>query len=846
MKIDILVLQRSIANEYSFNRLYIDPIRRVLSSNVEKINQAKVFYPDGAKKVSAKDKKEWLEHVKDKLDNFDIILCSDGDYFKTLAGTSKAEGTIGMIYDSNYTSAKILYIPSVTACNFHPDKNLPKIDITIESLDKFTKNQYEVIGSNIIHSFNHPKTVQEIQQALEQLHQYPMLSLDIEAKSLKFSEAGIYTIGFAWDKHNYICFPVDASDNPIEVRQLLKDFIVNYKGKFIIHKSNYDITVLNYVLFQEEDLGNIKGQVEGLNTFFGSDNQRIEDTLIITYLATNSCAGNTLGLKELASEFAGDWAVDVKDVTKVNLDDLLTYNGIDCLSTWYVYEKYYPIMVQDEQEDLYKSFMLETLKNNIRCQLNGLPIEPRAVKKFSQELNQEREQLLTKLLSYKEISEAQYLIAEETTKNRNSKLKTKVTTIEDNLQDFNFGSNKQLAVLVYEVMGLPVIETTPTKEPACGKKVFQKLINHTENQTYKDILQALCDLADVDKIQSAFIPAFENPSCTIDFCRLTGFFNLGGTVSGRLSSSQINLQQLPSTGSRFAKPVKKLFKSTEEWVFCGIDFASLEDYIDALQTKDPNKLKVYLDGYDGHSLRARYYFANELSDIDINDVEAVNNIAKTHKHLRQASKAPTFALTYDGTYITLMQNCGFDEATAKSIEFAYHDMYKVSGMWKAEKIKQACKDGYVTVGFGLKVRTPILKNTIYSDSMSNLAKAEARTAGNALGQGWGVLNDRAMNEVIERIDKEGYTESILPVAKVHDAGYYLVKNDIDTILWLNQAVVKASKWQDHPDIQHDSVHLHGNLDLFYPDWSNPITLPDDCTEEQLLELCKDYSLNENS
>ena len=65
---------------------------------------------------------------------------------------------------------------------------------------------------------------------------------------------------------------------------------------------------------------------------------------------------------------------------------------------------------------------------------------------------------------------------------------------------------------------------------------------------------------------------------------------------------------MPATGSRFAKPVKKCFKSTEQWVYCGIDFSSLEDYISALTTKDPEKLKVYIDGYDGHSLRAWYYF----------------------------------------------------------------------------------------------------------------------------------------------------------------------------------------------------------------------------------------------
>lgn len=78
-------------------------------------------------------------------------------------------------------------------------------------------------------------------------------------------------------------------------------------------------------------------------------------------------------------------------------------------------------------------------------------------------------------------------------------------------------------------------------------------------------------------------------------------------------------QQLPSTGSRFAKPVKKCFKAPKGWIFCGIDFNSLEDRISALTTKDPNKLDVYIKGFDGHSLRAYYYWKDQMPDIEFAD-----------------------------------------------------------------------------------------------------------------------------------------------------------------------------------------------------------------------------------
>lgn len=77
----------------------------------------------------------------------------------------------------------------------------------------------------------------------------------------------------------------------------------------------------------------------------------------------------------------------------------------------------------------------------------------------------------------------------------------------------------------------------------------------------------------------------------------------------------MNLQNIPSTGSIYAKLIKSCFKAPKGWIFSGADFASLEDRISALTTKDPNKLKVYTDGYCGHCLRAYAYFSEQMPDI---------------------------------------------------------------------------------------------------------------------------------------------------------------------------------------------------------------------------------------
>ena len=62
-----------------------------------------------------------------------------------------------------------------------------------------------------------------------------------------------------------------------------------------------------------------------------------------------------------------------------------------------------------------------------------------------------------------------------------------------------------------------------------------------------------------------------------------------------------------------------------------------------LITKDPNKLKVYIDLYDGHCLRAYYYFGDQMVNINLDDPKSINSIATLYAELRQESKAPTFA-----------------------------------------------------------------------------------------------------------------------------------------------------------------------------------------------------------
>jgi DNA polymerase-1 len=629
----------------------------------------------------------------------------------------------------------------------------------------------------------------------------------------------------------------------LAARNMLKKFFESYKGSLTFHSATYDVKVMIATLWMDH-LKDTKGLLRGLEIL----TRDFHDTKIIAYLATNSTAGNHLSLKSLAHEFAGNWAVEVNDIRRVHLDDLLQYNLVDALSTHYVKEKYYPIMVHDQQEDLYKGLMLGSQRLIIQIELTGMPMSKTKIQKVKEQLFAKQLECLDKINNSPAIKTLNLLLGDlawnKDYEDRRSKAKNpgKIMPKDRTRFDavaFNPNSGPQLQRLLYDLMGLPIIDTTDKGSPATGAETIEKLINHTNEPQYKEILESLIAYGGVTKILSTFIPAFENAVVkdSSDIVWLHGSFNLGGTVSGRLSSSDPNMQNIPAN-SQYGKLIKECFVSTPEWLFGGADFNSLEDYISALTTKDPAKLAVYEQGFDGHCLRAAYYFRDQCMDIDPTDPVSVNSMKKKYPELRQDSKSPTFALTYQGTWHTLVNNLGFSEEKAKSIEKGYHDLYKVSDQYIQDRLKQAAEDGYVEVAFGLRVRTPLLKQVVWgARGMPYEAAAEGRTAGNAMGQSYGLLNNRAAVDFMQKVWASKYRHDILPVALIHDAIYILIRNDLEVVEFANRELIASMRWQELPEIQHPTVKLGAALDLFYPDWAHPTTLPNDADQAAILATC---------
>jgi DNA polymerase-1 len=806
----------------------------------------------GQKKTPVAEQKAYINEVLVPTLNdlgVEYLVITDGDYLKTFTKITKVDAVLGYMLATDYGNWMITYAPNYQTIFYDPAKVTDKITTGIIALQNWMAGTYVDPGVDIIEFAAYPKTIDEIGYALQKLMYFKELTCDVEGFSLKHYDAGIGTISFAWSKTQGIAFPVDLLDDPadaLHVRTMLREFFEKYRGKLLFHKIDYDVSVLIYQLFMEHLLDN-EGLLFGLKVML----RDWDDTRLIAYLATNSCSGNRLGLKNQAQEYAGNYAQEnLTDIRKIPLPQLLQYNLVDTLATWFVYEKQWPILVQDQQQDIYETLFKPAMVDIIQMQLTGMPVDmPKAIA-INDQLLAEQQVALDKIAASELIQEftRDVLDVQYAEKMNGKWVKKRITPAEAG-QEFNPNSDLQMRALLFDFLKLPVISHTDSKLPSTDGETIDALLNRNTDPKIKELLEAFQMFTIIGTLTTNFMPsilgAIQGPD---GWHYLFGSFNLGGTVSGRLSSSGPNLQNLPSTGKGhkiklgYAKLIKSCFAAPPGWFFCGIDFSSLEDRISALTTKDPNKLKVYTDGYDGHSLRAFAYWGNQMPDI-VDTVDSINSIQKKYKTLRDRSKNPTFTLTYQGTHIALVKKYGFTTAQAKEVEAKYHVLYKVSDDWVAAKLDAATRDGYITAAFGLRVRTPLLHQVIRNTSKTPYeAEKEGRTAGNALGQSWGLLNSRAGSEFMGKVRTSKHCHDIKPSCQIHDAQYYLVRDDIDAIEYANIHVVTACQWQNHPDIWHDEVKLGGEFSIFYPDWSQEAGIPNGASQADIYKAFETHVL----
>ena len=573
------------------------------------------------KDMNATTRAELVTSLKETMPSCNAILVADTNLFKTLASVTKVAGLDG--YPMPSTLGTVFIVPSFRTIFFNPSVK-DRLAFIISKVDSYIKGE-DSSFTEVIKNSTYCYTIEEVKKFLADMGTKDALTIDIETCPDVPEGSGLHhygnyliSIGMAYNEHSGGAIYLSRELSQ-EIRKLLKEFFINYKGMCIYHNSGFDVTNLIYHLFMD-NLVDYSNLLTGLHTLC----KNYEDTKLIAYLCLNSCGRTPLDLKSLSHEFTGKYAQDdIEDCSKIPITELLHYNLKDCCATWYVYNKYKNMLISEKQEDIYYNLFLPTQKVLIQTQLIGLRIDRNKLKELSNKLSNIYEDTYTKIINNTRVQEATVYIQNRLIEVYNNTHKRKIVDIEELRKlatlrdkcDFNPGSSDHLIVLLYKVLKLPILDTTKGGDPSTKSDVIEKLINNCTIKEDRDLLQLLIDLSKVSIIRNTFISNFEKSPIVNGQHSLYGSFNLGSTVTGRLSSSQPNLQNLPSTGSVYAKPVKKIFTYPDGFIFVGADMRSLEDRISALTTRDINKGLVYTDGYDGHCLRAYGYFSDKMPDI---------------------------------------------------------------------------------------------------------------------------------------------------------------------------------------------------------------------------------------
>jgi len=806
----VILIKESALETKDIRSYYLDPLKKegILPGSVLVLP---LLY-NTPSKIIAKTAKAYLIKLRSKIPNtVTKLIVADSSYFKFITRTSKISENYGTILKgaiSKYVNYDCVYVPNYKSL-FKQPENAQLIALGIKAIAG-TSN------SVVINSAEYGFTHGEDREILDSLYQHSLLTVDIETTGLEL-DTKLISIAFAWTKHDGV-----AIDLSINGTWYLKKFIETYPGRMVFHNGLFDAKILIRNLWMK-NATDYAGMLEGLQYF-----KDFDDTMVMAYLAKNATTPISLGLKDIALEYVGKYSLDVTDVAKHTKQEILQYNLIDALATFYVYEKY----KKERHSRPYREIFKPSLYTLLKMMLIGLPMDSDRVDEVHNILQAKAKVLQEQIQENKYIKKFNKELQTRAWELANSQLKKLIKPFDDFTDiQFNPSSHSQLGSLLFDYLKLPILDKTKAGAPTTGGDILTDLTNHTTDNNILDLLEFIKKLAEVTKINGTFIKAFMKEK---DF--LHGNLKLGGTQSGRLASNSPNLTNLPAHGA-MGKLIKSCIVAPPGWLFAGADFDALEEKIGSILSGDPNRIKVYTEGLDGHSMRAYKYFTDQMPDIDPNNIYSINSIKKKYPELRFDSKAPTFALQYMGTWHTLHKRCGFSKEKAQEIEKAFHDLYKVSDEFNLKNKKFMEKHGYVECAFGLKLRTPIISQCILGNSRTPYeADKEARSANNAITQSWGMLLNRAMNATNTRIEQAGYGMNILPCNMIHDAGYFLVQKEPKYIKFLNDVLIEEMEWNNDEIIRSKDVPMEASLEIG-KSWDTLVPLNNNATIKEIKNVC---------
>jgi DNA polymerase-1 len=618
-------------------------------------------------------------------------------------------------------------------------------------------------------------------EVLKDLWKESKMTSDIETTGLDWYRSRLLTVSLSPNKDESYCFAIDPQYHNEATSKTMKDllgrFLSKWEGELIGHNYiGFDIPFLLHMIRGYDFSTPIEPVLNKM---------KLTDTILMAYLLNNSTERASIGLKELSFKYMGEYDADIdqRNLASAPLEKVATYNNYDCRATWLIYEELQPRIEKEGFAEVFKEFN-DIAYDLVKMKMVGLRIDMEKTKKFQVELRELTKKDREALLNNHYVKEAQEVIAREAMKKYNKTHKNKKRDWKEFEEDFNPNSPKQKQVLFFDLMNLPVVNVSKTtKAPSSDAGTIAEWLNDDSIEEDKiEAIKLVSEYMTAQKIQSTYVNVMVEKAVEVapgDY-RLFTNFNQTATITGRLSSSgDVNLQTIPNS-SKYGKKVKELFIAPDGFILGTADYSALEDRLIANESKDQNKLNIFLKGIDGHSLNAYGYFKDEFKarglEYDITDPNSINKIKDDAPDLRQGGKAYTFGFTYGAG----------PQKYGKDLYDAYWETYQGVKDYNDSVITRAMRDGYLTSKFsGLRLWLPAINST---DEF--IQSKEWRVACNFVIQSGNFLMLRAIHKMQRWIEDEGLQDSVKQILTVHDSVYLYVKESPAIISMVNEKLIE--------------------------------------------------------
>lgn len=559
-------------------------------------------------------------------------------------------------------------------------------------------------------SFTH-QTIIELdawQTLIAQLEKLDYLVLDTETTGLDHSMAQLVGISLAYadkDKaihsfyiplrHNYLGAPEQL---PVStVLSALQPLLADPKRLLIGHNLKYDIAILAN---ENVDVHNQLMDTM-LMAFVLASHQRLDmDSLAATYLHYR-----TQTFAEVAGKGKKQLTFNEVDVTSASF-----YAAEDTAVTLGLYHVF-----KEKLEDIPS---LQPVLNDIE-----LPLIP----------------ILVGMERHGVLIDAKLLHEQSKT------LEAMLFDIDKNIaalagESVNINSPKQLQVLLYDKLQLPVLQKTPTGQPSTAEDVLQELAH-----TY-ELPKLILDYRSASKLKSTYtdkLPLQINPRTG----RVHTSYHQAGAATGRFSSSDPNLQNIPAR-TELGRQIRQAFIAPPNCLILAADYSQIELRIMAHLANDPGLLNAFHQGLDIHKATA-----SEVLDIPLDEVTPEQ---------RRSAKAINFGLIYGMSAFGLAKQLDVERGVAKHYMDSYFHKYPNVHHYMETTRELAHKQGYVETLFGRRLYLPDInaKNPM-------LRNSSERAAINAPMQGTAAdIIKRAMIAMAKRIASQQLPLRL--IMQVHD------------------------------------------------------------------------------